>query len=131
MQKDLQNPTTGKVSVSKMLKKALGLYSNGLHLKMAGMFICLINIYFLSLFEMSSVKNIDPSLLGMLFGLTQVFGILFGVQILEFFSEINAIYISLVMIVLFNSIFYLTNDWISFLIQRFFVGILFNLVIYV
>lgn len=85
---------------------------------------------------MSTVKNIDPSLLGMLFGLTEVLGIMFGVQILEYFDDIGAVYFSCCMIALFNTTYIIFDEYkyvsiFSFLIQRFFVGIFFNLVIYI
>lgn len=94
--------------------------------------ICFTNIYFLALYNSKNLKG-DEFTIGILFGLSESFGVIIGEKVISRVPEtIGFRYSLLIAIICFLSIkvldLTLAMTYAFFLVQIFFLGIAYNLV---
>jgi len=129
------NQSSSKSFFREITKELRQLYFDkryrGMHLTFKVMFMAMMNLYFLAMFNYSSLKG-DVFTIGILFGLSEVLGVLVGEPLIAHFPDHIAMTCCLVMVMICSFLLKLPDldniqIYVYFLGQVFFIGMAFNL----
>lgn len=97
------------------------------------LFICVINLYFIGLYNSTQLKG-NELMLGACFGISEFLGTLFGGKVVQYVSQHHGMFISLFMILVLSTSLKIdgvseTFIYIILLAQIFFIGTGFNIML--